>query len=186
MLSYFDEDSSGYVTFTAIKKIMDQLGIKLKKEVHEYFIYVMKSFREEGRFLRDLKYGNLIKILEETQFDPNENVDQNEDNKNKEDDDEEAIEITNEEYLNEVKEFIGKVCQVLKKTGKKPDDYFLKIVSKSVKDYKAIQLAYLVDVLKNEFGIELSHLEIFCLFTKIKPGDSMDKEYDDNVEEIID
>ena len=65
------------------------------------------------------------------------------------------------------------------------DEYFEKIVSKSITDYKAIRLIKLVDVLKDEFNIELSNIEIFCLFTKVKPNLGASKDPDD-VEEIID
>ena len=183
LFKYFDEDNSGYITFTILKKITEAVKLKLKNECLEYFIYIMKSYKEEGRYLKDLKYDNLIKILNETQIGPNDNV--NEDEAEKEDDDE-AIEITNEEYLNKVKEIISKICKVLKERNKTLDDYFLSSLSKSIKDYKAIQLINLVDVLKKDFAIELTHLEIFCLFTKIKPGDSTQKDDEDDVEEIID
>ena len=39
-------------------------------------------------------------------------------------------------------------------------------------------------MLKTEFNIELSNIEIFCLFTKIKPGN--EKENEEDVEEIVD
>ena len=38
--------------------------------------------------------------------------------------------------------------------------------------------------MKSEFNIELSNIEIFCLFTKIKPGN--EKENEEDVEEIVD
>ena len=181
LFQYFDENNSGYITFTTLKKITEETKLKLKNESLEYFIYIMKSFKEEGRYLKDLKYENLIKIINDTQLNPNEHINEDEDEKEDED---EAIEITNEEYLNKVKEIIGKICKVLKEKNKKLDDYFIKALSKSVNDFKAIQLINLVDILKNDFNIELTHLEIFCLFTKIKPGDSQKEE--DDVEEIID
>ena len=65
------------------------------------------------------------------------------------------------------------------------DEYFGKIVSKSITDYKAIRLIKLVDVLKEEFNIDLSNIEIFCLFTKVKPNLGASKDPDD-IEEIID
>lgn len=187
LFHYFDENDVGYITFTTLKKVMEETKLKFKNDALEYFIYIMKDFNEEDRFLNELKYENLLKIIDEIHLDPNENIhDDDEEGIGKEKEDG-AIEITNEEYLNKVKEIIEKMCKVLKKTHKNLDDYFLKAISKSIKDYKAIQLISVVDILKHEFNIELSHLEIFCLFTKIKPGDSMSKEEDDNnIEEIID
>ena len=65
------------------------------------------------------------------------------------------------------------------------DDYFLKIVSNSINDYRAIRLIKLVDVLKKDFNIDLTNIEIFCLFTKVKPNLTTSKDADD-IEEIID
>ena len=145
----------------------------------------MKCFIDDGNFLQDLKYENILKILDDTPLDPNENYDEADaDNENKEGDDD-AIEITNEEYLSKVKDIISRICQVLIKENKNVDEYFEKIVSKSITDYRAIRLIKLVDVLKDEFNIELSNIEIFCLFTKVKPNLGASKDPDD-VEEIID
>ena len=180
-LKIFDEDNKGYISFTSLKKIMEELELKLKNDALEYLIYTMKVIQEEGTYLKDLKYSNLIKILDETPVDPNENIDDNEGNE-KEDDD--AIEITNEEYLNKVKDIISRICRVLMIKKKTPDEIFLKCLSQSVTDYKAIRLVHLVETLKNEFKIDLSNIEIFCLFTKVKPGNSRD--VDDDMEEIID
>lgn len=191
LLEFFDSEKSGYITFTILKKIMEELKIKLKNETLEYFIYIMKCFPEEGRYLRDLKYDNLLKILDEVKLGvndeevkDNDNDNDNDNEKDKEDD--EAIEITNEEYLNKVNEIIGKIVAVLNQKNKKIDDYFINQISKSFADYRGIELIKLVDVLRKDFNIELTHIEIFCLFTKVKPGTSMSKDYDDTIEEIID
>ena len=180
-LKIFDEDNKGYISFTSLKKIMEELQLKLKNDALEYLIYVMKVIQEEGIYLNDLKYSNLTKILDEIPVDPNENIDDNEGNEKEEDD---AIEITNEEYLNKVKDIIARICRVLLTKKKTPDEIFLKTVSQSITEYKAIRLVHLVDILKSEFKIDLSNVEIFCLFTKVKPGNS--KDVDEDMEEIID
>jgi hypothetical protein len=172
-----------------MNKIIEQLKIKFKSDVKEYLFYVLKSFPDEGNCLKDLKYDNLLKILEDTPIEPNEiqnDIEGEEEKDNsKQDNDEEAIEITNEEYLSKVRDIISRICEVLKKSKKKIDDYFLKILSKSITDYRAIRLVKLVDVLKEDFNIELSNIEIFCLFTKVKPNLTTSKDADD-IEEIID
>ena len=188
LLNYFDENQKGFICFNSIKKILEQLKLKFKSDVKEYFIYVMKCFIDDGNFLKDLKYDNIIKILDETQIDPNENIDDLEaedENKDNKDGDDDAIEITNEEYLSKVRDIISRICKVLMASKKTADDYFLKLVSKSITDYKAIRLIKLVDVLKEDFNIELSNIEIFCLFTKVKPNLGASKDPDD-IEEIID
>ena len=189
LLNYFDEKENSYISFSIMNKIIEQLKIKFKPDVKEYLFYVLKSFPDEGNFLKDLKYDNLLKILEDTPVDPNEIQDdlegEEEKDINKQENEEEAIEITNEEYLSKVKDIIFRICEVLKKSKKKIDDYFLKILSKSITDYRAIRLVKLVDILKEDFKIELSNIEIFCLFTKVKPNLASSKEADD-IEEIID
>ena len=189
LLNYFDEKENGYISFSIMNKIIDQLKIKFKPDVKEYFFYVLKSFPDEGNYLKDLKYENILKILEDTPIDPNDIQDdiegEEEKENNKQENDDEAIEITNEEYLSKVRDIISRICDVLRKSKKKVDEYFLKILSKSITDYRAIRLIKLVDILKEDFNIELSNIEIFCLFTKVKPNLASSKDADD-IEEIID
>ena len=190
LLYYFDEKENGYVSFSIMNKILEKLKVSFKNEVKEYFFFVLKSFPDEGNFLKDLKYENILKILEDYPLDPNEqeedvdNDDKEKENK-KDNNDDDAIEITNEEYLAKVKDIVERICDVLIENKKNVDDYFLKIVSKSITDYRAIRLIKLVDVLKKDFKIDLTNIEIFCLFTKVKPNLASSKDADD-IEEIID
>ena len=190
LLYYFDEKENGYVSFSIMNKILEKLKVSFKNEVKEYFFFVLKSFPDEGNFLKDLKYDNILKILEDTPIDPNEqeedvdNDDKEKENK-KDNNDDDAIEITNEEYLAKVKDIVERICDVLIENKKNVDDYFLKIVSKSITDYRAIRLIRLVEVLKKDFKIDLTNIEIFCLFTKVKPNLASSKDADD-IEEIID
>ena len=190
LLYYFDEKENGYVSFSIMNKILEKLKVSFKNEVKEYFFFVLKSFPDEGNFLKDLKYENILKILEDYPQDPNEqeedvdNEDKEKENK-KDNNDDDAIEITNEEYLAKVKDIVERICDVLIENKKNVDDYFLKIVSKSITDYRAIRLIRLVEVLKKDFKIDLTNIEIFCLFTKVKPNLASSKDADD-IEEIID
>jgi hypothetical protein len=172
-----------------MNKILEKLKISFKSDVREYFFYVLKNFPDEGNFLKDLKYDNILKILEDTPMDPNEpeedEIEEKDKENKKDNNDDDAIEITNEEYLAKVKDIIERICEVLNNSKKKVDDYFLKIVSNSITDYRAIRLIKLVDVLKNDFNINLTNIEIFCLFTKVKPNLASSKDADD-IEEIID
>ena len=185
LLNYFDENQKGFICFNSMNKIIEQLNLKFKSDVKEYFIYVMKCFIDDGNFLQDLKYENILKIVDDTPLDPNENYDEVEGGDENKEGDDDAIEITNEEYLSKVKDIISRICKVMIKENKNVDEYFEKIVSKSITEYRAIRLIKLVDVLKEEFNIELSNIEIFCLFTKVKPNLAASKDPDD-VEEIID
>ena len=189
LLYYFDEKENGYISFTKMNKILEKLKISFKSDVREYFFYVLKNFPDEGNFLKDLKYDNILKILEDTPIDPNEpeedEIEEKDKENKKDNNDDDAIEITNEEYLAKVKDIIERICEVLNNSKKKVDDYFLKIVSNSITDYRAIRLIKLVDVLKKDFNIDLTNIEIFCLFTKVKPNLASSKDADD-IEEIID
>ena len=189
LLYYFDEKENGYISFTKMNKILEKLKISFKSDVREYFFYVLKNFPDEGNFLKDLKYDNILKILEDTPIDPNEpeedEIEEKDKENKKDNNDDDAIEITNEEYLAKVKDIIERICEVLNNSKNKVDDYFLKIVSNSITDYRAIRLIKLVDVLKKDFNIDLTNIEIFCLFTKVKPNLASSKDADD-IEEIID
>ena len=191
LLNYFDEKENGYISFSTMNKILENLKISFKNDVKEYFFYVLKSFPDEGNLLKELKYQNILKVLEDVPVEPNEQEEgepeegEEKDKENKKDNDDDAIEITNEEYLSKVKDIIERICEVLINSKKNVDDYFLKIVSKSVTDYRAIRLIKLVDVLKKDFNIDLTNIEIFCLFTKVKPNLTSSKDADD-IEEIID
>ena len=189
LLYYFDEKENGYISFTKMNKILEKLKISFKSDVREYFFYVLKNFPDEGNFLKDLKYDNILKILEDTPIDPNEpeedEIEEKDKENKKDNNDDDAIEITNEEYLAKVKDIIERICEVLNNSKKKVDDYFLKIVSNSITDYRAIRLIKLVEVLKKDFNIDLTNIEIFCLFTKVKPNLASSKDADD-IEEIID
>ena len=147
LLYYFDEKENGYISFTKMNKILEKLKITFKNEVKEYFFYVLKNFPDEGNFLKDLKYDNILKILEDTPLDPNEPEEdeiEEKDKEKKDNNDDDAIEITNEEYLSKVKDIIERICEVINSNKKKVDDYFLKIVSNSINDYRAIRLIKLV------------------------------------------
>ena len=83
---------------------------------------MLKSFPDEGNFLKDLKYDNILKILEDTPLDPNEPEEdeiEEKDKEKKDNNDDDAIEITNEEYLSKVKDIIERICEVINSNKKK-------------------------------------------------------------------
>ena len=114
LLYYFDEKENGYISFTKMNKILEKLKISFKSDVREYFFYVLKNFPDEGNFLKDLKYDNILKILEDTPIDPNEpeedEIEEKDKENKKDNNDDDAIEITNEEYLAKVKDIIERIC----------------------------------------------------------------------------
>ena len=200
IVSFFDENKKGFITFTTLKKILENLQLKFNNEILEYLIFLMKNYNDENTSLNELKYTNLINVIENSEIDPNlieKNSDENNNknskennNNNNNNNDDEPIEITNEEYLNNVKEIIAKIGNVLINQKKTFDNVFNSIVSKSKTEFKGIRLINLVEKLKSDFNIELSNIEIFCLFTKVKPEKNLSSknndEDDEDIEEIID
>ena len=192
IVSFFDENKKGFITFTTLKKILENLKLKFNNEILEYLIFLMKNYNEENTSLNELKYTNLINVIENSEIDPNlieKNDEINNNNNNNNNNDDEPIEITNEEYLNNVKEIIAKIGTALINKKRNFDNIFNSCVSKSKTEFKGIRLVNLVEKLKSDFNIELSNIEIFCLFTKVKPDKknlSKNEDDDEDIEEIID
>ena len=191
IVSFFDENKKGFITFTTLKKILENLKLKFNNEILEYLIFLMKNYNEENTSLNELKYTNLINVIENSEIDPNliEKNDEINNNNNNNNNDDEPIEITNEEYLNNVKEIIAKIGTALINKKRNFDNIFNSCVSKSKTEFKGIRLVNLVEKLKSDFNIELSNIEIFCLFTKVKPDKknlSKNEDDDEDIEEIID
>ena len=47
---YFDENNTGYISFTILKTLLKELNLNLKNEVLEYLIYIMKVFPKKTNF----------------------------------------------------------------------------------------------------------------------------------------
>jgi Ca2+-binding EF-hand superfamily protein len=62
-MQYYDSSNRGYINFIDFRKVMQNLKIILKEKYTEYMIFVMKKFDDENVSLEDLKYSNLIEIL---------------------------------------------------------------------------------------------------------------------------
>ena len=186
IVSFFDENKKGFITFTTLKKILENLQLKFNNEILEYLIFLMKNYNEENTNLNELKYINLINVIENSEIDPN-LIEKNNEINNNNNNDEEPIEITNEEYLNNVKKIIAKIGNLLLNKKRNFDNIFNSCVSKSKTEFKGIRLVNLVEKLKSDFNIELSNIEIFCLFTKVKPNKkNLNEDDDEDIEEIID
>ena len=188
IVSFFDENKKGFITFTTLKKILENLQLKFNNEILEYLIFLMKNYNEENTNLNELKYINLINVIENSEIDPN-LIEKNNEINNNNNNDEEPIEITNEEYLNNVKKIIAKIGNLLLNKKRNFDNIFNSCVSKSKTEFKGIRLVNLVEKLKSDFNIELTNIEIFCLFTKVKPDKknlSKNEDDDEDIEEIID
>jgi hypothetical protein len=178
-----------------LRKILEQIKIKLSNRLVEYFIYLMKCFNDEGRSINDLKYENLFKVLKEYENIDNEEEEEEEEGEEEEEDadkldtEESAIEITTEEYLKKVENVIKKICHVLNTSNIKLDDLFTDcVVSMPNFNSHAIELVKLVQILNEEFNIILDSIDIYCLFTKLKYITENEGEENENdiTDEIVD
>jgi len=183
-ITFYDENKTGYITFLILRKILEQIRIKLKNNLIEYFIFVMKSFNDEKASINDLKYELLFKILKEKEDEIFEE-EAGENETNEEAEEESAIEISSDEYLRKVSNVVRKIKLGLKSSKTSTDEHFLKFILPEHEEYRALELARLVQILNEEFNIILDSIDIYCLFTKLKHSEG-ENDNDSEIEEIID
>jgi hypothetical protein len=148
----------------------------------------MKSFNDENSSIHDLKYEHLFKILKEKEdqiFEEDGVEEEENDDENEGEEEESAIEISSDEYLRKVSNVIKKIILALNSTGTTLDHHFLKYVNTEQNEFRAIELARLVQILNEEFNIILDSIDIYCLFTKLKHLES-ENENETEIEEIVD
>lgn len=167
-LNFFDENNNGFISFVVLKKIIDNIKLNISNEQLEYLIYLMKK-DESCVGLKQLSYYNLINIL--TPLNENENGNIEEDS---------IIEITNEEFLKKANDIMHKIAGELSKKQKTFDDIFFKY-SSNKKNQQEIELSKVVDVLKQDFEMLLTPIEVFCLFSKVKFEDINDNNTINNI-----
>lgn len=185
--AFFDENKTGLITFTALKKIFDRIKFSLNNDLLEYLIYLMKahddgSNNNEGISIRKLNYTVVLRMLND-----NKNLQQTQTGE-----EESMIEITNDEYLAKVTETITKIKKTIT-DSKKPFEILFSIDQslKVIKGKDSIALSKVIQILKETFNLELNHLEIFCLYSKVrfddeKEGNKTDQNNTNTNEETID
>jgi hypothetical protein len=188
-ITFYDESQTGFITFTILRKILEQMDLKINHKHIEYFIYLMKCFNDENSCIHDLKYDNLFKVLKESeelltnQEDGDEDEDEEIEDGQTNENDESAIEITTEEYLKKVESIVKKIVHVLMANNTRLEDYFEEFINQDIKEFKALDLVKLVGILNDEFNIILDSVDIYCLYTKLKHVEDEETEIS---EEIID
>ena len=183
------------------------MKIKLRNELIEYLIYLLKSYNDENSSITELKYENIIKILNDENYGKPDELDleeeENEDERAKKakqnpnaesgeenphhphnDSDESGIEITTEEYLKIVEgilvELTNKLYQKRLTLEALFKPYVTHIENKEKKSKVSIlDLKYVVNILHDELEINLDSVDIYCLFTKFKVDEN-------ETEEVID
>lgn len=202
-----------------MRKILENMNLKIKNEVIEYFIYIMKNFNDENASIYELNYDNIFKLIkrddnedsssphngeenaEEEEVEEDEDEDEaqveptpgaSQDNNNlltspNNNNDDEAIEITPDEYFAKVNNIIKKICLRLNLANTKLDEHFEKYINiDSEHQYRGIELGKLVQILNEEFNLILSPVDIYCIFTKLKPGNNENEQEEGSDEHIND
>ena len=154
---------NGFISFLYLKKILEDQKIEMKDDYAQYLFYQMKQFDNKNVSLYDLKVDNLFEILENTEHDSKM-------------DSESDIEISNDEYIQIITNFILQLSNILieKKTTLR---ILLKDIIQNVQDENSSEKLdiILIDDFINkmkEIGIDIKNdLEIFCLFSRYKISD---------------
>ena len=134
----------------------------MKDDYAQFLFYQMKQFDNKNVSLYDLKVDNLFEILENTEHDSKM-------------DSESDIEISNDEYIQIITNFILQLSNILieKKTTLR---ILLKDIIQNVQDENSSEKLdiILIDDFINkmkQIGIEFTDLEIYCLFSRYKISD---------------
>ena len=190
-----DFNKRGIITFIGLKKIIEKLKINIKNDILEYMIYFMKRAsinindinNINNYSLRDLNYKIFLDkitslIKSDTNLDTsfNSNISAIENPNNIEGvfnpnltEENSLIEITTEEYNEKILLIMNSISsEILKKCNKNMEDFINKLFNKYIisdeNNHQIIELSKLIEEIKNSLFIELSQIEIFCLYSKFQ------------------
>ena len=176
--------STGIISFIGLKRISDKIKINLKNEIIEYMIYFMKKACISSNYsLRDLNYivlvdknnfhiknNTCIPLTEKDMLEKNNSESLTGMNTNKSNNNEDSIiEITNEEYSDKIMDIIGNLNLKIFERYKNIDELFgNELKQNENSNNKIIELYKLVNIIKSELNIELTQIDIFCIYSKFK------------------
>ena len=190
-----DFNKRGIITFIGLKKIIEKLKINIKNDILEYMIFFMKRAsinindinNINNYSLRDLNYKIFLDkitslIKSDTNLDTsfNSNISAIENPNNIEGvfnpnltEENSLIEITTEEYNEKILLIMNSISsEILKKCNKNMEDFINKLFNKYIisdeNNHQIIELSKLIEEIKNSLFIELSQIEIFCLYSKFQ------------------
>ena len=152
-----------YISFIVLKQIIEELKIDIKDDYIQFLFYYMKQFSNNDVNLYDVKVQNLFDILNNNQNDSKMNT-------------ESDIEISNDEYISIITNFINNLNNYLhnKNTNIKT---LLKDITETVQaegtndKLSIILIEPFINKMK-EIGIEIkSELEVYCIFSRYKISD---------------
>ena len=153
-----------FISFLYLKTILEEQKIDMKDDYAQFLFYQMKQFDNKNASLYDLKVENLFEIVENTEHDSKM-------------DSESDIEITNDEFIQIITNFILQLSNVLieQKTTLRN---LLKDIIQNVHDENSnekLDIILIDDFINKmkEIGIEIKNdLDIYCLFSRYKISDN--------------
>jgi hypothetical protein len=154
---------NGFISFLYLKKILEDQKIEMKDDYAQYLFYQMKQFDNKNVSLYDLKVDNLFEILENTEHDSKM-------------DSESDIEISNDEYIQIITNFILQLSNILIEKNTTLRN-LLKDIIQNVQGEnlnEKLDIILIDDFINKmkQIGIEFTDLEIYCLFSRYKISDN--------------
>jgi Ca2+-binding EF-hand superfamily protein len=169
-MQYYDSSNRGYINFIDFRKVLQNLKIDLKEKYTEYMIYVMKKFEDDNISIEDLKYSNLIEILNQDQS-KTESIVKTDNNEIVENDEGEVV-ITIEQFNEKIDKILSKLAEYLLNSKQKVRECFKDVITNG-DSYEAIQLKDFIQIIQ-KIGIKLDTIDIYCIFTKLKYTDDQE------------
>lgn len=190
----YDRKKTEYINLFNLKSILSDLNISLDVQLKEFLIYYMKKFEDPLANLDEINYNNLLNLLdinsddyeieEDSKIDKELNSDVIESNSKSEQDTDNKIHIntdrdkgndcdevtlTVEQFNEKVDKVLSKIAEYLIKEKLNVFNYFTLNVT-IIKQNENNQIIDLKDFLSKiqNMQIEISELEIYCIFTKLK------------------
>lgn len=177
---FIDNYKSDFISFFCFRNLLNKAKIELDDTSAEFLIYKMKQFnsdKDSNISMFDLSYKNLINILGTATSMTKEISEPSIDERSDE------IFMTNNQYDKTITAIIEKI----KEKGKEKNiNSFIKVANPEGNEIKKkISMLELTKIIDNNFGIELTNLEIYCLYNKFKVEGGEENEGDDSKSDLV-
>lgn len=163
-----DPDSSGYITFFNLRKILEHLLIQLDTDSVEYFIYKLKCFEDPQSSFRDLKYQYIFELLN---CDGNVDID----DFRRASKTSSVVILPDKEYKAKSEAILAKIAAFLFSYEKSIKSVFGQIFTIQEKEFKynAMYLKLFLNVLQEEMKIPLDYMDSLCMFNRLKNSNNI-------------
>lgn len=156
----YDRQKRGYVTFSELRRIFESLNVNIENELVEYIIYLLKTYEDQSTSIHDLRYENLLKILERKSQ-----------SKSSGNELELSQVILSKEEFNKRSERILKLlAEYIYHSELKLKDLFPNVVTiiEDSLQYKGFYLKQFVKTLASTVGITMDSTDTYCIFDRLK------------------